>query len=136
MHACPIVQWCAGNALWLDDSQRMCLVLWHSAEQWGDIILLWARSVGMEESVTTIDELSSGDEVQGTGAMPRWQHTPGHMSIPVACCESQAIKVADNSAILPVHCNMHAKGLALSPACRASGSSQGAHLGSLESLGA
>ena len=56
-----------GNALWLDSGQRVCLILWHTAEQWADIILSWARSVGMEESVTTLDELSSGDEVQGTG---------------------------------------------------------------------
>ena len=57
----------AGNAVWLDNSQRTCLILWHTAEQWADIVYNWARSLGLEESVTTIDELSSGDEVRGTG---------------------------------------------------------------------
>lgn len=57
----------AGNGLWLDSNQRVCLILWHTADQWADRIYTWARSLGLEESVTTIDDLSSGDEVQGTG---------------------------------------------------------------------
>ena len=56
-----------GNAVWLDSNQRTSLILWHTAEQWADIVYSWARSVGLEESVTTIDELTAGDEVQGTG---------------------------------------------------------------------
>ncbi|KAK9785780.1 hypothetical protein WJX73_007654 [Symbiochloris irregularis] len=62
-----------GNGLWLDNNQRTCLVLWHTAEQWADIVYEWARSLGLEGSVTTVDELSTGDEVQGTelAGMPR-----------------------------------------------------------------
>ena len=55
----------AGNALWLDSSKQQCLVLWHSLRQWADLIADWARSFAVD--VTTVEELSAGDEVQGTG---------------------------------------------------------------------
>jgi len=63
---------CAGVGRWLDAGQRRCLVLWRPLAGWADAIYGWARGAGLEDSVTTVDELSSGDEVAGTGA-PRQQ---------------------------------------------------------------
>ncbi len=56
-----------GHGLWLDRGQQQCLILWHKLDAWAQIIYEWARSSGLQDSVMTIDELSSGDEVQGTG---------------------------------------------------------------------
>lgn len=56
-----------GNGLWLDKGQQQCLILWHKLDAWAQIIYEWARNSGLQDSVMTIDELSSGDEVQGTG---------------------------------------------------------------------
>lgn len=56
-----------GNAKWLDKDERQCLVLWKKMEDWADAIHQWAMAAGMQDMVTTVDELSSGDEVRGTG---------------------------------------------------------------------
>jgi hypothetical protein len=41
--------------------------MWKKLDAWAQAIYEWARSSGMQDSVMTIDELSSGDEVRGTG---------------------------------------------------------------------
>lgn len=65
-HTCLIYSSChAGNALWLDGSQQQCLVLWHTTQQWASIIADWARSLAID--ITTVDEISGGDEAHGTG---------------------------------------------------------------------
>ena len=60
----------AGNALWLDKSHQTYLILWHKLEIWAEMIYEWARASGMQDSVTTLDELSIGDETQGSGMLP------------------------------------------------------------------
>lgn len=56
----------SGHGLWLDRGQQSCLILWKKLEAWAATIHEWARSSGMQDSVMTVDELSSGDEVRGT----------------------------------------------------------------------
>ena len=56
-----------GHGLWLDRGQQHCLILWKKLEVWAQTMYEWARNSGLQDSVMTIDELSSGDEVQGTG---------------------------------------------------------------------
>lgn len=60
----------AGHGLWLDKQQDSCLVLWKSLDAWAQTLRQWARSVGMQDSVTTLDDLSTGAEVVGTGKLP------------------------------------------------------------------
>ncbi|KAK9838829.1 hypothetical protein WJX74_004071 [Apatococcus lobatus] len=55
-----------GNAQWLDSGHHQCLILWKRLDEWAAALLEWARSSGMEDSVTTVEELLSGDEVRGT----------------------------------------------------------------------
>lgn len=59
---------CAGNAQWLDKDRGQCLVLWKKIGEWADALYGVARDLGLQDSVMTIDELSSGVEVKGTGA--------------------------------------------------------------------
>ncbi len=58
---------CAGNAQWLDKSQQQCLVLWRKLGEWADVLYSTIRQFGLQESVMTLDELSSGDDVKDTG---------------------------------------------------------------------
>lgn len=37
--------------------------------QWADAVYGCARELGLQDSVMTLDELSSGDEVRGTGSV-------------------------------------------------------------------
>lgn len=60
----------AGHGLWLDKQQDLCLILWKSLDAWAQTLRQWARSVGMQDSVTTLDDLSTGAEVVGTGVDP------------------------------------------------------------------
>lgn len=57
----------AGNALWLDKSHQHCLVLWKKLGEWADTLYSFVRQYGLQDSVLTLDELSSGDDVKGTG---------------------------------------------------------------------
>ncbi len=57
----------AGHGLWLDRERQSCLILWKQLEGWAATIHDWARGSGMQDQVMTVDELSSGDEVRGTG---------------------------------------------------------------------
>ena len=58
----------AGNGRWLDKGRQQCLVLWKKLEEWASTVYGLVRELGMQEAVMTVDELSSGDEVRGTGA--------------------------------------------------------------------
>ena len=58
----------AGNGKWLDKGRQQCLVLWKKLEEWAATVYGLVRELGMQEAVMTVDELSSGDEVRGTGA--------------------------------------------------------------------
>jgi ESCRT-II complex subunit VPS25 len=56
-----------GDAIWLDPKfQRSALVLWRSVPEWGDVIYSWALDTGLKDSVVTLEELSSGEDVRGT----------------------------------------------------------------------
>jgi hypothetical protein len=65
-----------GNGAWLDKEKQRCLVLWKKVGEWADTIYSWARSVGMEDGVTTVEELSSGDDVKDTGSIPNRAPVP------------------------------------------------------------
>ena len=39
--------------------------------EWADTLSRFADDLGLRESVMTLDELSSGDEVRGTGVLRR-----------------------------------------------------------------
>ena len=41
-------------------------MLWRSVAEWADLIYGWARGVGLEGGVSTLEEMSGGDEVAGT----------------------------------------------------------------------
>ncbi len=45
-------------------------MLWKKLQEWADTVYSLVRELGMQESVMTVDELSSGDEVAGTGDHP------------------------------------------------------------------
>ena len=57
----------AGNGLWLNKTKSQCLVLWKKLPDWAKEIYQWAQSVGLEQSVTTVDEISQGEDCRGTG---------------------------------------------------------------------
>lgn len=60
----------ADGAAWLDKDKSRCLVLWKTIAEWADVIQRWVSSYGQQDSVFAIEELSSGDDVQGTGPNP------------------------------------------------------------------
>ena len=47
-------------------------MLWMKLEQWADAVYAFARASGLQDSVMTLDELSSGDEARGTGGPACW----------------------------------------------------------------
>ncbi|KAG2499685.1 hypothetical protein HYH03_002620 [Edaphochlamys debaryana] len=55
-----------GRAEWLDKSKRQCLILWKRIDEWVAVLLDFVRTYGLSDSVMTLDELSSGDDVRGT----------------------------------------------------------------------
>ncbi|KAF8028265.1 hypothetical protein BT93_E1004 [Corymbia citriodora subsp. variegata] len=55
-----------GRAEWLDKGHRKCLILWHRIQDWADIILNFVKDYGLENSVTTVEEIRSGPESRGT----------------------------------------------------------------------
>ncbi|XP_062073465.1 vacuolar protein sorting-associated protein 25 [Humulus lupulus] len=55
-----------GRAEWLDKGHRKCLILWHRIQEWADIVLNFVKDNGLEDSVTTIEEIRSGIESRGT----------------------------------------------------------------------
>ena len=42
-------------------------MLWKKLDEWAATVYGLVRELGMQEAVMTVDELSSGDEVRGTG---------------------------------------------------------------------
>lgn len=57
----------AGRAAWLDKDKTRCIILWKTHPEWASTIIAWARDCGHTDSVVTLEELSSGDDVDGTG---------------------------------------------------------------------
>eukprot|EP00897_Mesotaenium_endlicherianum_P007107 jgi/Mesen1/6424/ME000329S05585 len=55
-----------GKAEWLDKGHRKCLILWRRVEDWADYILKIARENGLQNGVTTVEELRAGDETRDT----------------------------------------------------------------------
>lgn len=55
-----------GNARWLDSQKQQCLILWRKVEEWAQVILGWANTYGVQDSVMLLEDLSSGDDVRGT----------------------------------------------------------------------
>ncbi|KAK4364703.1 hypothetical protein RND71_016061 [Anisodus tanguticus] len=51
------------RAEWMDKGHRKCLVLWHSIQDWADLIV---KEYGLEDSVMTVEEIRSGTESRGT----------------------------------------------------------------------
>lgn len=45
-------------------------MLWKTIAEWADAIQSWVSIYGQQDSVFAIEELSSGDDVQGTGTNP------------------------------------------------------------------
>lgn len=56
-----------GNGLWLNKTKTQCLVLWKKLPDWAKEIHQWAQSIGLEDSVTTVEEISQGEDCRGTG---------------------------------------------------------------------
>lgn len=63
-HPRPI---CAGRAAWLDKGKSRAMILWKTHAEWADAIYSWACGFGLNDSVLTVDDLSSGDDVESTG---------------------------------------------------------------------
>ncbi|XAR70684.1 hypothetical protein NMG60_11027623 [Bertholletia excelsa] len=55
-----------GRAEWMDKGHRKCLILWHRIQDWADMILRFVKDNGLEDSVTTVEEIRSGTESRGT----------------------------------------------------------------------
>ena len=47
--------------------QQRCVIHWRSPQEWGSSIFAWAREHGLEDSVTTLDELVSGEDTRNAG---------------------------------------------------------------------
>ena len=46
------------------------MILWKTHAEWADAIYSWARGFGLNDSVLTVDDLSTGDDVESTGDTP------------------------------------------------------------------
>ena len=80
------MSWChAGNAQWLDKSQQHCLVLWRKLGEWADVLYSFVRQFGLQDSVMTLDELSSGDDVKDTG-VAQMSHLAHLLSVCLTAC--------------------------------------------------
>ncbi|KAJ7296536.1 hypothetical protein O6H91_05G026700 [Diphasiastrum complanatum] len=55
-----------GRAEWMDKGHKKCLILWRRIQDWADLILEFVHEYGLEEGVTTLEEIRTGDETQGT----------------------------------------------------------------------
>ncbi|KAL6748668.1 subunit of ESCRT-II complex [Haematococcus lacustris] len=55
-----------GSVEWLDKSKRACFVLWKKVPEWANTIHSFVKTFGLSDTVMTLDELSSGDDVRGT----------------------------------------------------------------------
>ena len=59
----------AGRAAWLDKEKGRCLILWKTVPEWAEAVGSWVQSCGHQDSVFSLEDLSSGDDVQGTGGI-------------------------------------------------------------------
>ena len=57
----------SGNGLWLNKSQSQCLILWRKLPEWAAALHEWALSSGMQDAVTSIEEIMDGEDSHGTG---------------------------------------------------------------------
>uniref|UniRef100_A0A1D1YGI9 ESCRT-II complex subunit VPS25 n=1 Tax=Anthurium amnicola TaxID=1678845 RepID=A0A1D1YGI9_9ARAE len=55
-----------GRAEWMDKGHKKCLILWLRIQDWADCILNFVRENGLENSVTTVEDIRSGIESRGT----------------------------------------------------------------------
>ncbi|CAH9101296.1 unnamed protein product [Cuscuta epithymum] len=55
-----------GRAEWIDKGHRKCLILWHRIQDWADLILHFVKENGLEDTVTTVEEIRTGTESRGT----------------------------------------------------------------------
>ena len=46
------------------------MILWKTHAEWADTIYSWARGFGLNDSVLAVDDLSTSDDVEGTGGAP------------------------------------------------------------------
>jgi ESCRT-II complex subunit VPS25 len=60
----------AGRAAWLDKDKSRAMILWKTHAEWADTIYSWARGFGLNDSVLAVDDLSTSDDVEGTGGAP------------------------------------------------------------------
>ena len=71
MHAYgPRLLLCAGRAAWLDKDKSRAMILWKTHAEWAETIYSWAHGFGLNDSVLAIDDLSTSDDVEGTGSVP------------------------------------------------------------------
>lgn len=56
-----------GRAQWLDRDKRQCLILYKTYDEWASLLRSWAEGQGLSDEVVLLDDLHSGQEVQGTG---------------------------------------------------------------------
>ncbi|KAL5980370.1 Vacuolar protein-sorting-associated protein 25 [Asimina triloba] len=54
------------RAEWLDKGHKKCLILWLRIQDWADRILQFVRENGLEDGVTTVEEIRYGIESRGT----------------------------------------------------------------------
>ncbi len=57
-----------GNGLWLSKSQSQCLILWRKLPEWAAALHEWALSIGMQDAVTSVEEIIDGEDSHGSGA--------------------------------------------------------------------
>lgn len=62
-----------GNGMWLSKSQSQCLILWKKLPEWAAALHEWALSIGMQDAVTSIEEIMDGEDSVGTdfAGMPK-----------------------------------------------------------------
>lgn len=58
-----------GNALWLSKAQSQCLILWRKMPEWAAALHQWALSIGMQDAVTSVEEIIDGEDSHGTGML-------------------------------------------------------------------
>ncbi|PNH03248.1 Vacuolar protein sorting-associated protein 25 [Tetrabaena socialis] len=55
-----------GRAEWLDKGKTQCLIFWKRVDEWAAVLMDFVKTYGLSQSVMTLDELTSGDDVRGT----------------------------------------------------------------------
>ena len=53
--------------MWLSKSQSQCLILWKKLPEWAAGLYDWALSSGLQDAVTSIEEIIDGEDSHGTG---------------------------------------------------------------------